>query len=133
VNRYIVLYLATLVIFVALDALFLGVIAKNFFYSRIGEMLGELKPVPAVIFYLLYVTGVLIFVSSAPGTTSSSTLLFGALFGLFCYATFELTALTLLKHWSWEVAILDIVWGAVATALSSTAGLAIANWITPAT
>jgi len=93
-------------------------------------MLGDLRPVPAVLFYLLYVVGVLIFVSGSAGATWQSTLLYGALFGLFCYATFDLTALALLKHWSWPVAFVDVGWGAVVTAVSSTAGLLVADRVT---
>jgi uncharacterized membrane protein len=87
--------------------------------------------VPAILFYLLYVMGILIFVSGSISATSQSTLLYGALFGLFCYATFELTSLALLKHWSWRVAIVDMSWGSFVTALSSTSGLLIANWLAP--
>ena len=129
-NRIAVLYLATLVVLTGLDFLFLGLIAKGFFTSEVGDMLGELKPLPAILFYLLYVAGVLIFVSGSVGATWQSTLLYGALFGLFCYATFDLTALALLKHWSWPVAFLDIGWGAVVTAVSSTAGLWVADRVT---
>ena len=126
-NRYAVLYLATLFVLVPLDFLFLGIVAKDFFTSQVGNMLGEIKLLPAALFYLLYVAGVLTFVSGATGATWQSTLLYGALFGLFCYATFDLTALALLKHWSWPVAFLDIGWGAVVTAVSSTAGLLVAD------
>ena len=129
-NRIAILYAATLIVLVGLDFLFLGLIAKGFFTAQVGDMLGELKPMPAVLFYLLYVVGVLIFVSGAPGATWQSTLLYGALFGLFCYATFDLTALALLKHWSWPVAFVDIGWGAVVTAVSSTAGLLVADRLT---
>ena len=104
-NRYAALYLVTLLVIVPLDFLFLGVIAKDFFTSQVGSMLGEIKPVPAILFYLLYVVGTVIFVSGGQGATWQSTLLYGALFGLFCYATFDLTSLALLKHWSWPVAI----------------------------
>jgi uncharacterized membrane protein len=131
VNRYIVLYLASLVVLMALDFLFLGVLAKGFFVAEVGDMLGPVKPLPAVLFYLLYVVGVLIFVSGGAGATAQTTLLYGALFGLFCYATFDLTSLALLKHWSWAVAALDIGWGAVVTAVSSTAGLLVADWLVP--
>jgi uncharacterized membrane protein len=130
VNRIAVLYVATLVVLTGLDFLFLGLIAKGFFTAEVGDMLGELKVLPAILFYLLYVVGVLIFVSGTAGATWQSTLLYGALFGLFCYATFDLTALALLKHWSWPVAFLDIGWGAVVTAVSSTAGLLVANRVT---
>jgi uncharacterized membrane protein len=130
VNRIAVLYVVTLVVLTGLDFLFLGLIAKGFFTAEVGDMLGELKPVPAVIFYLLYVAGVLTFVSGTAGATWQLTLLYGALFGLFCYATFDLTALALLKHWSWPVAFVDIGWGAVVTAVSSTAGLLVAERVT---
>jgi uncharacterized membrane protein len=126
VTRNIVLYLATLVVLTVLDFLFLGLIAKRFFASEVGDMLGEIKAAPAILFYLLYIAGILIFVSS-PARDWRSTLVYGALFGLFCYSTFELTALALLKHWSWAVAAVDIAWGAVVTAISATAGLAIAD------
>lgn len=128
-NRYLVLYVATLVVLMGLDFLFLGLIAKGFFTSEVGDMLGELKPLPAVLFYLLYVVGVLVFVSGSEAATWQSTLLYGALFGLFCYATFDLTALALLRHWSWPVAFVDIGWGAAVTAVSSTAGLLVADRI----
>lgn len=113
VNRYVILYLAT------------------FFTAEVGDMLGEIRLSPAILFYLLYVVGILIFVSGPAAATSSSTLLYGALFGLFCYATFDLTSLALLKHWSWRVAVVDIPWGSFVTALSSTSGLLVANWLAP--
>ena len=130
-NRYAALYLVTLFVIVPLDFLFLGVVAKDFFTSQVGDMLGEIKPVPAILFYLIYVAGVVIFVSGGQGATWQSTLLYGALFGFFCYATFDLTSLSLLKHWTWPVAILDVGWGAAVTAVSSTAALLFANWLVP--
>lgn len=132
-NRYVVLYLATLIVLIPIDFLFLGMAAKGFFTSEVGDMLGEIRLAPATLFYLLYVVGILIFVSGPAGATWQSTLLYGALFGLFCYATFDLTSLTLLKHWTWPVAVVDVTWGAFATAVSSTAGLLIADWIAPKT
>jgi uncharacterized membrane protein len=129
VNRYAVLYLATLIVLIPIDFLFLGVIAKDLFASEVGDMLGEIKPAPAILFYLLYAAGILIFVSGPAGATWQTTLLYGALFGLFCYATFELTSLSLLKHWTWTVVVVDVCWGAFVTAVASTAGLVIANWL----
>ncbi len=130
-QRYAILYLATLMVLIPVDFLFLGLVARGFFTSEVGDMLGEIRLAPAVLFYLLYVAGVLVFVNAPAAATWQSTLLYGALFGLFCYATFELTSLSLLKHWTWPVAIVDVSWGAFVTALSSTAGLLIANRIAP--
>jgi uncharacterized membrane protein len=131
VNRYVVLYLATLIVLIPIDFLFLGVVAKGFFTSQVGDMLGEIRLAPAILFYLLYVIGILVFVSGSVSATWQSTLLYGALFGFFCYATFELTSLSLLKHWTWPVVMLDVIWGTFVTAVSSTMGLLIANGIAP--
>jgi uncharacterized membrane protein len=127
----VVLYLATLIVLVPVDFLFLGVVAKGLFTSEVGDMLGEIRPLPVILFYLVYVAGVLVFVNGSVDATWRSTLLYGALFGLFCYATFELTSLSLLKHWTWRVVIVDVSWGTFVTALSSTVGLLIANRIAP--
>jgi uncharacterized membrane protein len=131
VTRYVVLYLATLVVIVPIDFLFLGLFARGFFTSQVGDMLGEVRLPPAILFYLLYVVGILVFVSGPATATWPSTLLYGALFGLFCYATFELTSLSLLKHWTWPVVAVDVGWGAFVTAVASTLGLLIADWIGP--
>ncbi len=130
-KRNAVLYIATLLVMVPIDFLFLGLVAKSFFTSQVGDMLGTVRLAPAILFYLLYAVGIPIFVSAAPDATWRSTLLYGALFGFFCYATFELTSLALLKHWTWPVVLVDVAWGSFVTALSSTLGLLIANWLTP--
>lgn len=126
-KRYAILYLATLAIMVPLDFLFLGVLAKDFFKSQVGDVLGQLNILPAVVFYLLYPAGIVIFASAAAGGNWQHALLYGALFGLFCYATFDLTTLALLRGWTWPAAIVDVAWGAFATAVAATAGLLIAN------
>lgn len=130
-KRYGILYLATFVVLIPVDFLFLGTIAKSFFQSQVGDMLGDIRLAPAVLFYLLYIVGILIFVNGSPDATWQSTLLYGALFGFFCYSTFELTSLSLLKHWTWPVVMLDIAWGTAVTAMSATLGLLIANWLLP--
>lgn len=128
-RRAVILYLATLIVLVPLDFLFLGVLATDFFKAQVGPALGDVNVLPAVIFYLLYPLGIVIFVSLAAGTNWQHTLLYGVLFGLFCYATFDLTALALLRGWTWPAALVDIAWGAFATATSATVGLLLANLI----
>ena len=126
-NRYLLLYVATAMVFLPLDFLFLGTLAKSFFTAQVGDMLGEVRLMPAILFYLLYVAGIVIFANGPAAATWPSALLYGALFGLFCYATFELTALSLLKHWTWAVVALDMSWGILVTAASAALGLIIAN------
>ena len=129
-KRYVVLYLATLIFLIPIDFLFLAMVAKGFFTAQVGDMLGEIRLAPAILFYLLYVAGILVFVSGPLASTWQSTVIYGALFGLFCYATFELTSMSLLKQWTWPVVIVDVSWGTFVTALSSTVGLLI-DWIVP--
>jgi uncharacterized membrane protein len=131
VKRYAILYVATMAVMLPLDLLFLGFVAKSFFQAQVGDLLGDIRPVPAVLFYLLYIVGILVFVNGSPDATWRSTLVFGALFGFFCYATFELTALALLKHWTWSVVIVDITWGTIFTAIGGTLGLLLAQWVMP--
>ena len=128
-KRYSILYFATFIVLIPIDFLFLGTIAKSFFQSQVGDMLGEIRLAPAILFYLLYIVGILVFVNGSPDANWQSTLVYGALFGFFCYATFELTSLSLLKHWTWPVVMVDIAWGTFVTALSATLGLLLANWL----
>jgi uncharacterized membrane protein len=128
-KRYLLLYLATASVLLPLDLLFLGTLGKSIFTAQVGDMLGEVRLTPAILFYLLYVAGIVIFASGSPAATWPSALLYGALFGLFCYATFELTALSLLKHWTWAVVTLDISWGTFVTAASAALGLVVSNAI----
>ncbi len=130
-KRNVILYLATFIVMLPLDLLFLGIVAKSFFTSQVGDMLGEVRLAPAVLFYCLYIAGILIFVSASADATWRSALLYGALFGFFCYATFELTSLSLLKHWTWPVVVVDIAWGTFVTATAGTLGLLIADWLAP--
>jgi len=111
-----------LIVMVPIDFLFLGVVAKGFFASQVGDMLGEIRPAPAILFYLLYVGRDPDFCQRFGDGHWRSTLLYGALFGFFCYATFELTSLSLLKHWTWPVVIVDVAWGSVVTALRPRSG-----------
>jgi uncharacterized membrane protein len=128
VNRYLILYLATALVMLPLDLIFLGFVANGFFRSQVGDMLGEVRLLPAILFYLIYVGGIVVFVNGAVGASWQSALLFGALFGLVCYATFELTSMSLLKHWTWGVVVVDMTWGVVVTSTAATLGLLLGKW-----
>lgn len=128
-KRTAVLYFATVLVMVPLDILFLGYLARGFFQSQVGEMLGGLRALPAVVFYLMYAAGILVFVTGSDSATLRSASIYGALFGMFAYATFDLTALAILKHWTWPAAFVDVAWGAFVTAVSAAAGLAAADWL----
>jgi uncharacterized membrane protein len=129
-KRFAIVYLSTLVILLPLDFVFLGAVGKKLFAEHVGDMtLATPRIAPAIVFYILYLAGVAIFVNGAFPPDWKHNLLYGALFGLFCYATFELTSMALLKHWEWAVVVPDIAWGAVLTATSAALGGLIAGWV----
>jgi uncharacterized membrane protein len=127
-KRYLVLYFVTLLVIVPLDILWLGVLMRDFFKSRLGDMLGDLKMLPALLFYLMYAAGILVFASGSAGATWRSAALFGGLLGLIAYGTYDLTNLAVARHWSWSAAAVDVAWGAFVTGLAGAISVLAADW-----
>ena len=129
---FIKLYAIALPVFFAIDMFWLGVVAKNFYRSQIGALLKpDVNWVAAIIFYLIFIAGLVVFVI-APAVEKGSwthALLFGALFGFVCYATYDLTNLAVAKDWPLLVTIVDLAWGAVLAASVSTVAYFIASKI----
>lgn len=115
---YLILYVATVLIMAPLDFLFLGVIAKSFFNSQVGNVMGDLNLPAAVLFYLVYAVGVVVFIT-ANATDWRQAAMFGAVFGFVAYATFDLTTMALIKGWTWPAVAVDLTWGTFVTALVS--------------
>ena len=129
---FIKLFAIALPVFFAIDMVWLGLVAKGFYRAQIG---GLMKPdinwIAAIVFYLIFIAGLVVFVISPAVEKGSWThaLLFGALFGLVCYATYDLTNLALAKDWPLLVTIVDLAWGAVLAASVSTVTYFIASKI----
>ncbi len=110
------LYFLTLLIFFGIDMVWLGIVAKDFYQKQIGFLMTkEINWLAAIIFYLLFVFGLVFFVIY-PGIEKKISFfqifLTGALFGLITYATYDLTNLATIKNWPLLVTIIDIFWGA---------------------
>lgn len=119
ITTFIKIYLITLPVFFAIDMLWLGIIARNFYQTQIGHLLRpSVNWTAAIIFYLMFIAGMIIFVISPALEKGSWThaLIYGALFGLITYATYDLTNLATLKDFPVTVAIVDMIWGAVLSA-----------------
>jgi uncharacterized membrane protein len=117
------LYLIALPVFFVIDMVWLALVAKGFYAKQIGFLMKpDVNWAAAIIFYLLFIVGLVQFVIT-PALEKNSwmhALLFGALFGLITYATYDLTNLATLKDWPILVTIVDLIWGAVlAAAVSS--------------
>ena len=126
------LYVVTLSVFFAIDMVWLGLVARTFYRKYLGFLMAP-KPnwTAAILFYLLFVVGVLVF-AVVPGLQSNSlktTLLRAALFGLIAYATYDLTNLATVKNWPVLVTVVDMIWGTVLSVAVSCVGFMAGKWL----
>lgn len=127
------LYLSTALVFLLLDAVMLTRVMQPLFSARLGaQLLDELRIVPAIGFYLFYLSAVLVFVSlpalhaGAPGRA----FFFGLLFGAAAYGTYEFTNYATLRDWHWSMVAIDTAWGAVLTGFSAYVGVLVTRAVT---
>lgn len=109
------LYAISVPIFFIIDMIWLGWLARDFYQTHIGQLLGPVRWGAAIGFYLVYLVGV-IFFAVYPGFTAESVTtaaLYGGLFGFFTYATYDMTNLATVAGWSVRVTVVDIIWGTI--------------------
>jgi uncharacterized membrane protein len=128
---YIKLYFAVLVVFFAVDMTWLGMIASSFYKKQLGYLMApDINWPAAIIFYLLFILGILVFVV-LPGIKENSlpgTIIKAVLFGLITYATYDLTNLATIRDWPLVVTIADLAWGMVLSTIVSVAGYFLGKW-----
>jgi len=114
IGFYLKLYALTVPVFFAIDMVWLGILAKGFYQRKLGFLLSpNINWAAAITFYLLFIVGILIF-AVRPAVDSNSwiqAVIFGALFGFFTYATYDLSNLATIKDWPLMVVVVDIIWG----------------------
>ena len=128
----IILYAITTVVFFAIDMVWLGLVARNFYKQKLGFLLsGNVNWIAALIFYFIFTAGILYFavLPSLKDASWHKALLNGALLGLLCYATYDLTNMATIDKWPIEVVIVDIIWGIVLTGSVATITYLIASRI----
>jgi uncharacterized membrane protein len=129
--QYLTSYGATALAFLVLDGLWLGVIAKDFYRSKMGTLMADQINMPvAVSFYALFVAG-LTFFAVIPGLQNSDwkiAALYGALFGFFAYATYNLTNMATIRGWPYDMSLVDLCWGTVLSGLSASSGYMAAQY-----
>ena len=131
-SQFLKLFLLTAVVFFAIDLVWIGVVASRFYERQIGSLLApQVRWIPAVLFYLIYITGLLVF-AVLPGLSAGSlvrTLVLGAFLGFMAYATFDLTCLALFKDFPVIVVVVDLIWGTCLSAVVTAAGYGIGRWL----
>lgn len=131
--KYAAGYVGTLVVLLAVDLIWLGVVAKPLYSKGIGHLMAEQPNLwAAAAFYVIYPIGLIYFSVAPPNRAPSwsDTLLAAAIFGFIAYATYDLSNLATLKNWPTHLAIIDIVWGAVLSTLAAAGGKAALDWTT---
>ncbi len=127
-RQMILQYLVVFAVFLAIDAVWLTNAGRLFYRPEIGQLLLD-RPnfYVAFLFYAIYAAGLLVFVVTPQLTagTISRALVYGGLFGLVAYATYDMTNLATLKGFTTRIAIIDMIWGTVLSASVS----AVAVWL----
>lgn len=118
-SHFLITYLIAIIVFFAIDILWLAKIAQKLYQKEIGSLLLK-KPKwsAAIVFYLLYLIGIVVF-GILPATSALEAWGLGALFGLIAYATYDLTNLATLKGFSLKITIIDLIWGTFITSTTS--------------
>ncbi len=126
-KRSLIAYVATLLTFLLLDGIWLGLLMAPTYRELLGSLMLE-KPLllPAAVFYCLYVFGCVVFVV-LPALSWQWAVKRGALLGLVAYGTYDLTNWATLRGWSVQVTLMDWVWGMVATAVACAVGYLVAR------
>jgi len=126
--KYFGVYLTFLITLLVIDLIWLLGVAKNLYQQEMGDLMAtEPKLIAGLAFYLLYAIGVCIFVI-VPALSKQSWIYavqYGALFGFFCYMTYDLTNLAVIRNFPTGLAFIDIAWGSAVTAVVA----GIAYWV----
>lgn len=130
-TKHLVAWAVTFVVLLVIDMIWLGVIAKGMYQEAMGDLM---SPNPrlafAAVFYLAYPIGLLVF-AIVPGLAAQGVMraaLMGGLFGLFCYATYDLTNLAVIRNWPLALSFIDIAWGTLVSGVAAAAGAAALRW-----
>jgi len=127
---YLIGYGGATAVFILADMIWLGIMVGRFYRPALGDLLSSVANLPpALLFYAAYPIGLVIF-AVAPSLKAQSlglALLYGALFGLFTYGTYDLTNHATLRHWPVSVTLIDMAWGTVLGGLAAVAGTALAS------
>lgn len=120
--QFIKLFLISAGIFLIFDIFWLIFAYNNLYKNHIGHLIGDFNIIPAVLFYIIYISALTFFVI-LPSIDKQSiyyVIMAGAFFGLVCYSTYDLTNLASIKNWSLTVTIIDIIWGTFVTSTTAT-------------
>jgi uncharacterized membrane protein len=130
--RYAVCYVTTLILFLAIDAAWLLTMSQRLYRRHLGDILVDtFNPVPAVAFYLIYIAGLIVFATNPAFSTGrwTTAALYGALYGFFAYATYDLTNQATIRGWPTIITVADMAWGSLLSAVAATLGFLLTRYL----
>jgi uncharacterized membrane protein len=123
-------YAGILVLFGAIDALWLSLMGPVLYRSTLGDiLLAQVRLGPAIVFYVVYPVGLLVLALTPALKSNSITVAigYGFLLGAISYATYDLTNFATLRNWTLQLTLVDIAYGAVVSGLAAAAGFVAAR------
>jgi len=132
--RYATAYGTTLVIFLGIDAIWLTIMSQRLYRPYLNDVMAQnVNPVPAVLFYLIYVAGIIVFATTPAFSTGrwTTAAIFGALYGFFAYATYDLTNHATIRGWPAIITVADICWGSLLSATAAALGFLLTRYFFP--
>ncbi len=127
-------YLATALVLVTIDYLWIGILAKPLYQQGIGHLMADQPRLwAAAMFYLLYPVGLMVFaiLPNEHAADWHKTAAAAAMFGFFAYATYDLTNLATLRNWPIGLSLIDTAWGTLVSTAAALAGRAVLHWLAP--
>ena len=121
---YLIAYVVVLLVFGAVDAAWLSTMGPVIYKPALGDILApSLRAGPAIAFYAMYPIGIVVFavLPALRAQTPLTGAMLAALFGALAYGTYDLTNYATLRNWTLQITVLDIVYGAFASAVAATA------------
>jgi uncharacterized membrane protein len=126
-------YISTAIVFAVVDIVWISQVLRPYIFNKIESLIALNFPA-AILFYFLYIAGIIIFavyptLGMSDGEAIRYALIWGALFGFFCYMTYDLTNMATLRDWAWSMVLVDVAWGTTVTAISALGGVYITRII----
>jgi len=132
--QYIAAYVTVLVVFGAIDATWLSIMGNVLYRPALGDILAvNLRVAPAIAFYAIFPVGIVVFAAmpALKAGSLSSAVTYGLLFGAIAYGTYDLTNYATLRNWNLQITVVDIMYGAIATAIAACAATLVVRAFLP--
>ena len=131
-NKIIIVYAASLLVFLVVDFIWLGWVAQSFYHRQLGALLSErVNWTSAIAFYMIYIVGLMIFciLPALRRESLTNAIVLGGLYGFFTYATYELTNHALIRNWPAALVPVDIAWGVFLCSVVAAGGYSVGRWL----